>query len=93
MLEAFPAAYKGLAPPPRGPRLSALDDPNYGEAVKKRMRQVLAADLDTADAELGSTYTTAQQELFAWYKYLFVDRSKSVVHMRALLAIDSEELI
>jgi putative ATP-dependent endonuclease of the OLD family len=92
MLEAFPAAYKGLAPAPRGPRLPAHGTPGYQDAVVQRMKQVLAADASKAPASLGSTYTEAQQELFAWYKYLFVDGSKPVAHMRALLKIDDASL-
>lgn len=56
------------------------------------MRQVLAADDETADVALGSTYTAPQKELFAWYKYLFVDGSKPVTHMRALLSIPQKDL-
>lgn len=92
MLESFPDAYKGLAPPPRGPRLPAPDASEYQAATKQRMRQVLASDATSAPTTLGSTYTQTQQELFAWYKYLFVDGSKPVAHMRALLAINDEPL-
>lgn len=92
MLEAFPATYKGLAPPPKGPRLPAQGAPNYMEAVIKRMKQVLAADFADAPDDLGSTYMEAQQKLFSWYKYLFVDGSKPVTHMRALLSIDNKSL-
>jgi hypothetical protein len=92
MLEAFPEVYRGLAPAPRGPRLPARRTPGYRDAVSQRMKQVLAADFFNAPATLGATYTEAQQELFAWYKYLFVDGSKPVTHMRALLKIDDEDL-
>ena len=92
MLEAFPAVYKGLAPAPRGPRLPAQGARGYQDAVAQRMKQVLAADPSNAPADLGATYTAVQQELFAWYKYLFVDGSKPVAHMRALLMIDEEDL-
>lgn len=92
MLEAFPDAYKGLAPAPRGPRLPPRGGPDYQNAIIQRMKQVLAADVSDAPAGLGSTYTPAQQEIFAWYKYLFVDGSKPVTHMRALLTIEDENL-
>lgn len=90
MLEAFPAAYKALAPAPQGPRLPPLGSEKYKEAVLYRMKQVLAADVANASPDLGSTYLAAQQELFAWYKYLFVDGSKPVTHMRIMLAIDDK---
>ena len=89
MLEAFPDAYKGLAPPGGGPRLPRRA-PDYQNAVIQRMKQVLAADFTNAPDDLGSTYTPPQKELFAWYKYLFVDGSKPVSHMRALLMIDDD---
>jgi len=92
MLESFTDAYKSLVPAGGGPRLPAVDSPKYKAAVTKRMRQVLASDYETADASLGSTYSEPQQELFAWYKYLFVDGSKPVAHMRALLSISQDEL-
>lgn len=92
MLESFTAAYKSLIPAGGGPRLPATDSAKYDEAVVKRMRQVLAADDETADVALGSTYTAPQKELFAWYKYLFVDGSKPVTHMRALLSIPQKDL-
>lgn len=92
MLESFTVAYKSLAPTGGGPRLPATDSPKYNEAVVKRMRQVLAADDEAADAALGSTYSYPQKELFAWYKYIFVDGSKPVAHMRALLSIPLKDL-
>lgn len=92
MLEIFTAAYKSLAPTGGGPRLPATDSPKYNDAVLKRVRQVLASDDEAADPTLGSTYSGPQKELFAWYKYLFVDGSKPVAHMRALLAIPQNDL-
>ena len=92
MLEAFAGAYKGLAPPAKGPRLPASTDSDYHLAINQRTRQLLAADVSTAPEDLGSTYSDKQKELFAWYKYLFVDGSKPVAHMRALLTIDDETL-
>jgi predicted ATP-dependent endonuclease of OLD family len=92
MLEAFPEVYKGLAPPPKGPRLPEPDSGDYEAAINRRMLQVLASDADNAAANLGSTYEPRQRKLFAWYKYLFVDRSKPVNHMRALLSIDNAAL-
>lgn len=92
MLEAFPEKYKGLAPPPKGPRLPDESDPTYQSVVLQRMRQVLASDEANAPGNLGSTYSAEQQDLFPWYKYLFVDGSKPVNHMRALLAIEPDDL-
>jgi len=57
------------------------------------MKQVLAADVSKATAELGQTYSKAQQELFVWYKYLFVDGAKKPTnHMLALSKIEPSDL-
>ena len=86
MLESFPDAYRGQAPKGGGPRLPA-DEPERSDAAHTRMRQVLAADASSAPTELGSSYTREQVGLFPWYKYLFVDGSKPVAHMRAMVAL------
>jgi hypothetical protein len=83
MLESFPKEYFSQAPPNGGPRVPA----------RKAMRQVLAADIDAASPELGSSYKPEQVELFAWYKYLFVDGSKPVSHMAALASFDGVEWV
>ena len=92
MLAAFQDVYKGLAPHPKGPRLPEPGAEDYESAIDRRMKQVLASDADKAPENLGSTYDHGQKELFAWYKYLFVDGSKPVNHMRALLSIDDAAL-
>jgi len=86
MLESFPDIYRGQAPKGGGPRLPA-DAPERADGVRNRMLQVLAADATSAPSELGSSYTNEQVELFPWYKYLFVDGSKPVAHMRAMVAL------
>lgn len=93
MLEVFQTVYKGLAPAPKGPRLPPKNTAEYKLAIIRRLRQVLASDDSNAPDKLGSTFTEAQQELFPWYKYLFVDGSKPVAHMRALLAIEDKILV
>ncbi|MCB9139361.1 MAG: AAA family ATPase [Caldilineaceae bacterium] len=93
MLEAFSDVYKSLAPANGGPRMPEPNDPGYHAAVERRMKQVLASDPSAASLSLGSTYSPEQQENFVWYKYLFVDGSKPVTHMRALLQIDDERLV
>ncbi len=93
MLEAFPETYKSLAPKNGGPRLPNPDEPNYRNEVKQRMKQVLAADVSKATVKLGETYSESQQELFAWYKYLFVDGAKKPTnHMLALSKIELSDL-
>lgn len=91
MLEAFPAIYKGQAN--RGPQLPRAGTAQYDEAIADRVKQVLASNPKTAPATTGSTYSATQRELLAWYKYLFVDGSKPVAHMRAMIALDSRALL
>jgi hypothetical protein len=58
------------------------------------MRQVLAADITTALPTLGRSYENATEvPLFAWYKYLFLDGSKPVSHMRAMAALDGSNWV
>lgn len=92
MLECFPQIYQGLATGAQGPRLPKRGHQEYQKAIILRVKQVLAADASKAPDDLGSSYTPPQQKLFVWYKYLFVDGSKPVAHMRALLMIDDANL-
>jgi hypothetical protein len=87
MLEHFPKAYQAQAPSSGGPKVPALEEDRLTFA-KQRMRQVLSADPTNAPPNLGTTYQDSQVALFPWYKYLFVDGSKPVAHMRALAALD-----
>ena len=57
------------------------------------MRQVLATDADKAPKELGSSYAASLIDLFPWYKHLFVEGSKPVVHMRAMVALQETDWI
>lgn len=92
MLECFTAAYKGQAPSGGGPRLPKKPE-ELAIASRERMIQVLSADAASALPELGSSYSQAQIELFPWYKYLFIDGSKPVAHMRALVALSGTNWI
>lgn len=92
MLEQFPDSYKGVLEPRRGPRLPEPGSTEYTATILQRMRQVLAADATKAPATLGSSYEPEQHELFAWYKYLFIDGSKPVTHMLALSKIADDIL-
>jgi putative ATP-dependent endonuclease of OLD family len=92
MLEAFPSTYKEQAE--QGPRLpNPVKAKEYQEAVLDRIKQVLAANPSKAPDSTGSTYSLAQRELFPWYKYLFLDGSKPVAHMRAMISLKDIELL
>lgn len=94
MLEAFPDLYRGLViPPKKGPTLPKADSPDYQDAVAARVKQVLADNVSAPRPGLGDTYSTEQQELFPWYKYLFLDGSKPVSHMRAMIVVEDARLL
>lgn len=93
LLEAFPDIYKSLAPSAGGPRMPMPSDPGYQKAVHRRVVQVLTSDPSARSATVGSTYTQAQSELLVWYKYLFIDGSKPVTHLRALLKLGDDVLL
>lgn len=93
MLKCFTDIYQSQAPSGGGPRLPK-DEPAITEARIARMRQVLAADITTALPTLGGSYENATEvPLFAWYKYLFLDGSKPVSHMRAMAALDGSNWV
>lgn len=93
LLEAFPGVYKKQAPARGGPRYPSLNTPEYSDFVSERMISVLAANTKSPEANLGSTYTTTQRELFGWYKYLFLDRSKPVAHITAMSDLSNNDLV
>ncbi len=90
MLEAFSDVYKSQ--PARGPSLPKAGTADYDEAIRDRVKQVLSSNPKKAPTSTGSTYSPIQQELFPWYKHLFVDGSKPVSHMRAAIAISDADL-
>lgn len=93
MLKCFTDVYQSQAPANGGPRLPS-DEPALTEARIKRMHQVLASDVTTAPVILGGSYdNTTEVPLFTWYKYLFLDGSKPVSHMRAMVALDGSNWV
>jgi hypothetical protein len=91
MLESFPKIYKGQAE--RGPRLPKPDSAEYPGAVLDRIKQVLSSDPKKAPDSTGDTYSPEQRGLFPWYKYLFIDGSKPVSHMRATIDVSDADLL
>lgn len=91
LLEAFPELYTSQAE--QGPRLPDEDGPEYADALQRRIGQVLSSSHgDESSGELGSTFTAEQRKLLPWYKYLFVDGSKPVAHMRAMTQASPAQL-
>ncbi|MES2673799.1 MAG: AAA family ATPase [Pseudomonadota bacterium] len=93
MLKCFTQVYQAQAPANGGPRLPP-SEPELSQARANRMRQVLAANLTDAPHTLGGSYDLVNEvPLFAWYKYLFLDGSKPVCHMRAMVALDGSNWV
>ena len=93
MLKCFTEIYQAQAPASGGPRLPS-DEPALKQARITRMHQVLASDVTTAPVTLGESYDQITEiPLFAWYKYLFLDSSKPVSHMRAMVALDGSNWV
>jgi len=93
MLKCFTDTYQSQAPVNGGPRLPK-DEPALTEARIARMHQVLAADVTSVPKTLGGSYDVETEvHLFSWYKYLFLDGSKPVSHMRAMVALEGSKWV
>jgi putative ATP-dependent endonuclease of the OLD family len=79
MLRAFPSAYKVVRPGGSGPG----DTPEAIAALK-------ATTLKTGGTP--ATYDPATDDLFRWYPYLFLQKSKPEAHLLALSRIDTLDL-
>ncbi|WP_158633683.1 ATP-dependent nuclease [Tautonia sociabilis] len=79
MLEAHPEAYKSVAGEGMGPRVPS-DEAKLGAY----MADVRAAVL--GESASGETYSTNQEALFPWYRYLFLNKGKPTTHLAALIS-------
>lgn len=92
MLDKFFEQYESLISlnGGKGPQLPDEDDDEYEAVCQKRMWQVINCEEEEKDALL-NYYSSEDQELFPWYKYLFIDGSKPATHMQAMLDIPEED--
>jgi putative ATP-dependent endonuclease of the OLD family len=84
MLKAFEQAYCATAV--RGPNIPK-DTSKLSAAVDKATQAVLGE----GSSAIG--YSEADQRLFIWYRYLFLNRSKPTSHLMALTFIWDEDLV
>ena len=91
MLDSFFAHYKSLISTRggKGPRLPDENDDEYEAAYQERMWQVIDCEEEEKEPLL-NFYTSEQQELFPWYKYLFIVGSKPATHMQAMIDIPAD---
>lgn len=87
MLKAFPDRYKAtVSDGRRGPQI-----PDEPAKLAKRRTDAIARVLKSEDAT-AETYSKADVDLFIWYSYLFLGRSKPVSHLQFLAGISDDEL-
>ena len=98
LLENFSDCYKETVEKDYGPYIPTVgkicdievmpDLPQqYIERAAKNTKDVLKDEGGD-----GATYLTEQKQLMIWYKYLFLDRSKPVTHIKALSSCDFSNL-
>ena len=86
MLARFPDIYKALASQP-GPRIPEADSETWDAYISGAIHSVLGGDGSV------SLYADPQwQDLFPWYRYLFLSRSKPATHLQALSSLGAERL-
>jgi hypothetical protein len=83
MLKAFEHAYCATAD--RGPHIPT-DASKLSEAIDKATQAVLGESSSTIG------YSDADRQLFIWYRYLFLNRSKPTSHLMALTSLSDEDL-
>ena len=86
MLSCFPVIYKSIVPTESGPRIPPIDHPRYQSYLDAAGKAVLGEDTNS------STYSGELQQLFPWYRYLFLQKSKPSTHLQALSQLDNSEL-
>lgn len=87
MLTRFFDVYKATVPEERGPKIPPKEDTlKYQTYINQAIETVVGDDVDI------SIYTEDTQELFPWYRYLFLINSKPSTHLQALSEITDEDL-
>jgi hypothetical protein len=84
MLKAFEDVYCATAA--RGPNL-----PDEASKLSAAVDKATLAVLGESPSTIG--YSDADRQLFIWYRYLFLNRSKPTSHLMALTSLSDEELV
>ena len=87
LLRKFPDAYQSVAAEGGGPSIPDPESKHYQE----RLSDVISAVLRRDCSELVA-YSTSDQELFFWYRYLFLGRGKPSTHFAAMSQLSKEQL-
>ncbi|MBR4720165.1 MAG: AAA family ATPase [Clostridia bacterium] len=89
LLEAFTDAYKDTVDEFYGPeiknigKIKDIEKERMTKDFKDRIKKDVKATLKEEGGD-GHTYTSKQQRLMVWYKYLFLNRGKPSTHLVAL---------
>ena len=89
MLRKFPNAYMGIDGQ-TGPRSPAADLPEWEPYIRNAIAAAVGGNDPGIDFYLKSG--SDWKEIFPWYRYLFLSRSKPATHLQALAQIESDEL-
>lgn len=87
MLRRFPEAYQATVGGKKGPTIPTRGSKQYKDELEAVRRAVLNSDVGEP---LG--YSASDQELFFWYRYLFLNRGKPSTHFQALGKVSGERL-
>jgi putative ATP-dependent endonuclease of the OLD family len=86
MLSNYSDTYKSIVSPESGPRIPSIDSAKYQSYLDTSGKAVLGEDTSL------STYSDELQQLFPWYRYLFLHKSKPSTHLQALSLIENTDL-
>jgi hypothetical protein len=87
LLRRFPDAYQSVAAEGGGPSIPDSQSRHYQEKLSDVISAVLRRDCSELVA-----YSTSDQELFFWYRYLFLGRGKPSTHFAAMSQLSEEQL-
>lgn len=88
LLQSYPDAYKVIPEDGDGPDIPEEDDEDFDEEVAAVVKAVLKPK-----GGKGDSYAEADKEdLFFWYRYLFLGRGKPASHLDAMSRLTPKEL-
>jgi putative ATP-dependent endonuclease of the OLD family len=87
LLRKFPDAYQSVAAEGGGPSIPDPKSKHYQEKLNDVISAVLRRDCSELVA-----YSTSDQEVFFWYRYLFLGRGKPSTHFAAMSQLSEEQL-
>ena len=92
MLCRFPSAYKNMYGQ-EGPKLPEKDSSEWKSYIRNAIAAAVGNDKAAINLYMESPpESPGWNELFPWYRYLFMSRSKPATHLQALAAVEDGEL-